>query len=98
MSADNWATCPRCYDRACKAADAELWAVMATYGKVPVEAFDRARSKLAVPSEREFHTFREDYEISGADTGIVTVHYSGHCGTCGLNLKFKDEHPIDGAP
>lgn len=33
--------------------------------------------------------FREDYEIYGAETGVVTVSYSGACCLCGLSLCFE---------
>ena len=38
-----------------------------------------------VPLIREFY---------GATEGVVTVSYSGHCGVCGLNLDFSEEHPF----
>lgn len=38
--------------------------------------------------------FREEYGIYGAETGTVTVEYSGECQRCGLVLKFTDLHPI----
>ena len=38
--------------------------------------------------------FREDYEIYGAETGVVTVSYSGVCRQCGLSLHFEDRKPI----
>jgi hypothetical protein len=99
MSADNWAHCLRCS----KAAEAELVRheeeVIASYGTIPMEQFDRARADL-VTRRKEFEqreeTFREDYEIFGAEDGLVQVHYSGQCTSCGLALKFVDHHPIPG--
>jgi len=41
-------------------------------------------------------SFREDYEIYGADEGTVTVSYSGSCTKCRLSLSFEDDHPIEG--
>lgn len=94
MSASNWAVCPRCFSRA-RAAEAEqLAAVMATYGKVPVEEFDQARAAVTTPSPEDFCTFREDYEIFGAKEGTVVVDYSGSCRQCGLELSFTDKHPL----
>jgi hypothetical protein len=40
-------------------------------------------------------TFREDYEIYGAQDGVVKVSYSGHCSRCGSGLDFKAEYPIN---
>ena len=95
MSADNWAVCPRCVKQA-RAAEAKALAkVMATYGKVPVEEFDRARADIPDLDPEKFRTFREDYEIYGAEDGTVKVSYSGGCDTCGLSLNFSDEHPLN---
>jgi hypothetical protein len=41
-------------------------------------------------------TFREDYEIYGAETGTVKVYYGGSCENCGLTLNFEHEHEIPG--
>lgn len=38
--------------------------------------------------------FREDYEVTGAKTGTVTVGYRGECQRCGLLLEFTDQHEI----
>lgn len=39
-------------------------------------------------------TFREDYEIYGAEDGTVMVSYGGSCTTCHLTLDFKHEHNL----
>jgi len=66
---------------------------MATYGKVPVKAFDAARAKLGAAPETD-HTFREDYEFYGAEEGTVTAHYGGRCTECGLNVKFRHDEVV----
>ena len=33
-------------------------------------------------------TFREDYEIYGAQHGEIEVHYKGQCKACGLHVEF----------
>lgn len=96
MSASNWATCPRCLARAKKAEAGQLAAVMATYGKVPVEEFDQSRAAIKPVRESDHKTFREDYEITGAETGEVTVSYGGSCSACGLSLEFESPWPIEG--
>jgi hypothetical protein len=95
MSASNWAICPRCVTRATRDHDSRLADVMATYGTVPVEEFDRARSQIKEVDPEDYRTFREDYEIYGATDGVVTVDYGGSCSTCGLSLSFKDDHPLN---
>jgi hypothetical protein len=89
MSADSWAICPRCVAQARAEYDKNVEAVMATYGKVPVEEFDAARAALVAPAMGDFQTFREDYEFYGAEAGEVEASYSGHCSKCGLGLDFK---------
>ena len=74
----------------------QLAEVMKRYGKIPVAEFDAARSAIKPVAGHQFMTFREDYEISGAAEGVITVSYSGHCHACGLGTDFKDEHPLPG--
>lgn len=94
MSASNWAECPRCKRRAQKAYDVAVKALAESYGKVPAAEYEAARDSLALgPVGREF---REDYEIYGADEGVVIVDYHGHCSKCGLELSFKETKPIEG--
>jgi hypothetical protein len=97
MSADNWAQCPRCTTNARAALEQREMKVHEAYGTVSVEEFDRLRWSMQEEHgafEKREATFREDYEIYGAEDGVVTVRYSGACTECGLTLKFKDEHPI----
>jgi hypothetical protein len=98
MSADNWARCPRCAARRTVELERERAKVSELYGKVPVEQFDAARRAFdtAIADEQRAigHTFREDYEIFGADTGTVTVRYSGNCRMCSLTLNFIQDYPI----
>lgn len=101
MSADNWARCPRCYHDAAGVFNNLQRQVDASYGKVTVEAFDLARARLV--KEREvleghdtFRTFRENYDFSGAEDGVVVVSYKGNCAKCKLKLEFREDHPIPG--
>lgn len=99
MSADHWARCPRCFTRETAKLEARRAEVVAAYGKIPVEQFDAHRGQLAEHETaiREMKaTFREDYEIFGAETGAVTVSYSGECINCGLRLRFTDTRSIPG--
>lgn len=99
MSADNWTHCPRC-TREGEQRIAELsQAITVLYGKVPIEQFDNSRKKLASEIAQfniRDETFREDYEIYGAETGVVTVDYNGTCTECGLTLHFTYIQPIPG--
>jgi hypothetical protein len=99
MSADNWAHCPRCTQQGQAKLDERGATVNAQYGKIPVDEFDEARRQYAavvLKFEQRERTFREDYEVHGAKTGIVTVEYAGHCTKCKLSLNFTDVHTIPG--
>lgn len=89
VSADNWEVCPQCVARAKKAADEAHAKVYAQYGKVPPEEFDRLRSDLTAVDPEDFRTFREDYELYGANEGELRVSYSGGCETCGLRTALE---------
>lgn len=98
MSADNWAACPSCVATARAVAERQRTAAMESYGKVPAEQFQAAIAAIKDVDPGEYLTFREDYEIFGAEDGAVTVHYSGSCSECGTGLNFTDTHPIPGRP
>ena len=97
MSADNWAVCARCV--ADHTAELERLRKEAedSYGKVSAEEYHRRLDSIPYarsPDYRQFQTFREDYEIMGAEEGVVRVSYVGSCTNCGTSLTFTDEHPI----
>jgi len=96
MSADNWADCPRCdKNRDGLITETEV-KVSESYGKVSVEEFDEMRAQLDRLRKGVLDpTFREDYEIYGAEHGCVMVKYSGRCAECGLSLSFEHEYPLD---
>lgn len=97
MSADNWAQCPRCTAEGAAELEARGAAIQALYGAAPVDEFDKARRLLAEDTAnfaKRSPTFREDYDIDGAEEGTVTVSYRGSCSVCGLSLRFEDSHPI----
>lgn len=97
MSADNWAVCPNCVAKARKAAEEQRAAAMENYGKIPAAEFQTALATVKDVNPQDFCTFREDYEIYGAEDGEVTVNYGGSCETCGTHLEFTDRHAIPGA-
>lgn len=98
MSADNWAVCPRC-----KKLEMETIAeldrrIEQEYGKISIDDFLVLRNEAqnrreGLPLQKA--TFREDYEIYGAEDGGVEVNYRGSCNCCGLALKFTDYRPLD---
>jgi hypothetical protein len=99
----NWAMCPRCKTtREDAAAEAHRNAI-AAYGIVSVTKFDALRDEADrlselidnPPGAGQGRTFREDWEITGAEDGEVFVGYCGACTDCGLTLKFEHTHPLD---
>jgi hypothetical protein len=99
MSADNWAQCPRCQKALDGTVDTLARRLADDYGKITADEFASLQARHAeavVKAENGSSTFREDYEIYGAEDGAVTVSYSGGCRVCGLSLSFRDDHPIPG--
>jgi hypothetical protein len=97
MSADNWAICPRCLRREeARLSDLQRRTAEA-YGVLPVAEFDAMRAEANRPIDTaKLTTFREDYEIYGAEEGHVVVSYSGSCSTCKLNHKIHTDEQIPG--
>lgn len=91
MSADNWALCPRCVDNANTNQQELQSRVIEEYGKLPLTEWENLRKLANAGVDKEvFTTFREDYEIYGADTGTITINYSGTCTICGLSVQYDD--------
>ena len=95
MSADNWAKCPRCWKKAREERDSLREQVVASYGKIHITDFDELRERAEAPIDLQ-STFREDYEIYGAEEGWVQISYRGCCTKCSLKLSFKDMREIEG--
>ncbi|SLC05891.1 Uncharacterised protein [Mycobacteroides abscessus subsp. massiliense] len=104
MSANNWTTCYACQTRRADADDERIAEqrkrIEDAYGQVSQEEYDSLRGRVesaiaeieATPLSR---TFREDFEIHGAETGVVTVSYGGSCTVCGYGTSFEERHPIE---
>lgn len=96
MSASNWAQCPRCTRRREREIEERAAKVRASYGIATPAEYERAVRNLRNidPKPTAGDTFREDYEIYGAEDGTVKVDYAGSCRACGLKLAFKHTHAI----
>lgn len=97
MSADSWSICPRCRLRHEANAKRLIAEANAAYGTLEVTAWKaldaEARAAGAPYAETDL---REDYELSGADEGEVTVSYSCFCQKCALASDFRHSHTIEG--
>lgn len=87
MSASNWAVCPRCLRRSVDEQEAAM-------ARLTAAGLNDGSFTLTVRPAGP--TFREDYEIHGADRGTVKVSYGGTCEACGLSVEFDHEHEIPG--
>ncbi len=96
MSASNWAICPHCVKRAEDARAAQIAATGASYGTVPEQDYIEAVKAISDVRPEDYRTFREDYEIYGAQDGEVIVDYAGSCEKCDAHLRFTDRHAIPG--
>lgn len=100
MSADNWAKCPRCQRALDGTVKTLAKRVADAYGNLPVAEYTQLQNRLAeaaVHASRGHATFREGYEIYGAETGTISVSYGGSCTECGLSVSFDYKHEIPGA-
>ena len=101
VSADNWARCPRCTDRAAAEAQRKIDEVAALYGKASAEEYEAARRNVVGVEEarrRVAPTFREDYSFSGAEDGVICADYGGSCRECGLEIAFTHQVEFYPAP
>ena len=97
MSADNWALCPKCVVQADREYTILVQNLAEAYG-VRSEAEYLGLAEAVAKgsrSRRMDNNFREDYEIYGAEDGVVKVNYHGQCTECGVELRFETQHPID---
>lgn len=106
MSADNWTTCYACASkrdsRVVEQTAVQQKLLHDAYGQVPQSDYTALQIDVeaaidAISEKPLERTFREDYEIYGAETGVVTVSYSGQCTTCGYGTSFEEHRPISSA-
>jgi hypothetical protein len=89
MTASNWAVCPKCVNLANVKAEQQVTAIQESYGKVTQQEYTAMLAAVPAPMSGNIgETFREDYEIYGAEQGEITVDYHGECTRCGLSLGF----------
>jgi hypothetical protein len=91
MSADNWAICPKCKEKAKRMHVNLLNRIETDYGKVTANEYLELieQSKQSIEEE---HTLREDWEI-GIWNNEFFVSYRASCSVCkfSYNFKYKEE-------
>ena len=80
MSAENWAQCPKCFDKFTKERKS-------IYGSVSEENYhvEVKRIENAIKAQN----LREDYEIGIDLNSKFYVKYCGHCSFCGFHYEFN---------
>lgn len=95
MSANNWATCPNCLEKALNDKSLASATAREAYGVVSQLEYEnmmqRARNMPAGPSSE---TLREDYEIGLEADGRFYVTYTGQCTRCSFKHHFSYEKSI----
>lgn len=96
MSANNWRDCPRCLRESRIRAALRLKDAHALYGTVSRADYEAALAEVSEQDELDFESvdggsFRENFRILTRDDGVFTVSYSGSCGICGFEHKFRCE-------
>ncbi|SRR6266498_4710826 len=99
MSADNWAECPRCIQVEAARITKMKTSVNENYGKVPMDEFEDMRAELETIihkfNQGMNHTFREDYEFYGVESGTLEISYRGNCTVCGLTHKISESRKLN---
>ena len=100
MSAESWATCPRCLELLNLEKDKVQDDVEEAYGKVSQEEYqemvEKARKfKLTGPGV----TLREDYWLGIDNDGEFKIQYRGSCSQCNFLFNFSHkEQAYTGEP
>lgn len=92
MSADNWAICPKCTEKALKNKVVASAKAKQAYGKVSADEYLELIKTANIEYEPEY-TLREDYEL-GIFDGEFYVNYHGNCQICGFNFKHSYKEVI----
>ena len=91
MSASNFSICPRCARRHRDKATVKRREADQAYGNLPLDDWkllDRDALEAAVEDITR-KTFREDWEVFGAEDGEVVFNYGGHCEVCSLHVDIR---------
>jgi hypothetical protein len=98
MGASAWAYCPQCEKNRTDALIAREEKIADSYGQVSISEFMASMEQLELDKQKALNperTFREDYEVTGVEAGVVSFAYSGGCKICKLEVKhFVVERPI----
>lgn len=90
MSANNWATCPRCEEKRTAEQRQRAETAAQAYGKVSAEEYEALREEAARTDTLE-PTLREDWGIGVGTDGIFEVDYSCYCSHCDFAFRFKQK-------
>lgn len=95
MSADNWAICPKCKDTADTKAVESAKLARESYGKVPVEEYQRMLDEADKLADKGLdETLREDFAVGVKADGTFEVIYGCRCRACGFTHSFRHSAPV----
>ena len=94
MTADNWGTCPKCYEKEKARLEQIADDVDRNYGKVSQRVWLKMSDVLARSEMEIDFDLREDYEIGFRTDGIFLVSYGCKCAKCGFEFEFRSPDPL----
>lgn len=101
MSANNYRLCPKCRSVELRELDSFRNKVDQSYGKIPLEDFEKMRKeqkereeKFSNPEEEKM-TLREDWEIRMDESGEFRLRYNCQCSQCGFSFEYQHSEQCD---
>lgn len=95
MSADNWATCPKCKTNNVKKIEGLEKKLSSLYGKVDLVEYEKARVNLEERKKdiekQSQSTLREDWSLGVDSEGTFSVSYACSCRVCNFSFVYKRE-------
>ena len=93
MSADNWAICPKCAEKADASQQARILGAAEKYGKIPADEYVKLSKEVSKVEELEA-TLREDYGFSIDNNGKFHATYRAECSVCDFHFAFKESKQV----
>lgn len=91
MSADNWASCPKCLANHQKAVAQRQKNAEESYGKIPAKEYLKLLKGAEDKKKPSVDTLREDYYIGVNEQGVFRVSYLGSCSECDFSFSYEHE-------
>ena len=91
MSADNWATCPKCLNKDKNDLDKKRKELDDQYGKIDKNKWLQKLEKLNKEEKDrgDNSSLREDYKMGITNEGEFYIGYSGVCSVCDFKYTYN---------